>query len=186
MIIRTLLVLSASALLATLVMAQGPAGSGAHAPMHAPASPGEVRIGDIVISAPFARATLPRAPVGGGFLTLTNTGTTDDRLVSASAPVGRDTQIHEMAVVNDVMRMRQLGDGIPLPAGETVTLAPGGLHLMFMGLAAPLVEGESVPVTLNFETAGTITIDMPIAGTAADGAMQHGAAGHGNAGAVAR
>jgi copper(I)-binding protein len=150
---------------------QAPTAPAPHASMAAGVEAGsEVRIGDIVITGAFARATLPRAPVGGGFLALSNTGSSDDRLVSASAPVGRETQIHEMAVVNDVMRMRQIGDGIALPAGQSVTLAPGGLHLMFMGLNQPLVEGESFPVTLTFEKAGAITLDMVVAGSAA-GAM---------------
>jgi copper(I)-binding protein len=133
----------------------------------APTPASEVRIGDIVLSGAFARATLPSAPVGGGFLVIANTGSTDDRLVSAQADVGRDTQLHEMAVVGDVMRMRQLADGVPVPAGSTVTLAPGGLHLMFMGLTRPLVEGESFPVTLTFEKAGSVTLDMAVTGFAA-------------------
>ncbi|SFZ86272.1 Copper(I)-binding protein [Devosia enhydra] len=190
MLFRPLLAgLAGLALLSTAVMAQDAAHHGAaHTQADAPTISGEVKLGDIAISGAFSRATLPNAPVGGGFLTIANTGTLDDRLVSASADVGRETQIHEMAVVNDVMRMRQLDGGIPVAAGETVTLSPGGLHLMFMGLNGPLVEGESFPVTLTFEKAGSITIDMSIAGSAArEGAMDHGAhggahgAGHGSA-----
>jgi len=154
----------------------GHAGAHAHDAASAHACD-EIAIGDIVISGPFSRATLPNAPVAGGFLTLANTGAEDDRLVAASAPVARETQIHEMAMAGDVMKMRQLPEGIPLPAGETVVLQPGGLHLMFMGLEAALVEGETVPVTLLFEKAGEITIDMPVAAAAAD-APATGHAGH--------
>lgn len=135
-------------------------------PMTAP-----VTLGDLEISGAFSRATLPNAPVGGGFMTITNTGSEDDRLVSVSADFAGDAQIHEMAMQGDVMKMSQLKDGLPLSAGETVTLAPGGYHLMFMGLKQPLVEGTSVPVTLTFEKAGTVTIELAVGGTAADAPM---------------
>ena len=128
----------------------------------------EITLGDLTITGPFTRATLPNAPVAGGFLTLTNKGAEDDRLVSVTSPIARESQIHEMGMENDVMKMRQLVDGLLIPAGETVTLAPGGYHLMFMGLNAPIAEGDSVPVTLTFEKAGTITIDLIAAGSAAD------------------
>lgn len=135
---------------------------------HAMTAEAPLALGDIAITGPFTRATLPNAPVAGGFLTLTNNGAEDDRLVAVTTPVAQEGQIHEMAMENDIMKMRQLPDGLVIPAGESVTLAPGGLHLMFMGLKQPLVEGEAVPVTLTFETAGEITVDLPVAGTAAD------------------
>ena len=137
-----------------------------------------VKLGDMEISGAFTRATLPNAPVAGGFLTITNSGATDDRLVSASAYFAAEVQLHEMAMENDVMKMRQLVDGIAVPAGETVTLQPGGLHIMFMQLKAPLVEGTTVPVTLTFERVGTITVDVPVVGTAADAPMHHVADAH--------
>lgn len=132
-----------------------------------------ITIGSIEITGPFSRATLPNAPVGGGFLTLTNIGAEDDRLVGAESPIARQTQIHEMAMEGDVMKMRQLTDGVAIPAGESVVLEPGGFHLMFMGLNGAITEGETVPVTLTFEKAGTITVDLPAAGTAADAPAGH-------------
>jgi len=129
---------------------------------------GAVHQGDLTISAPFARATLPKAPVGGGFLTIDNTGTQADHLLSASSPAAKIVQIHEMAMEGDVMKMRELADGLEIPAGQNVTLSPGGLHLMFMSLNQPFVEGESVPVTLVFEKAGTVEIDLPVLGAASD------------------
>jgi len=138
-------------------------------------------LGDIEIANAFARATLPNAPVGGGFMTITNTGSEDDTLVSVEAEVAKDVQLHEMAVENDVMKMRELDGGIPLPAGETVTLAPGGLHVMFMGLGQPFLEGECVEVTLTFEKAGTVDFCMPVAAAGADG-PDH--SGHGAGGAA--
>ena len=135
-----------------------------------PAFAHDITLGALELNGPFARATLPNAPVAGGFVTIVNTGTEDDRLVSASAHIARETQIHEMAMEGDVMKMRQLADGIAIPAGETVTLEPGGLHLMMMGLNGPLVEGETVPVTLTFEKAGTVVLDLHVGGAAADAA----------------
>lgn len=132
----------------------------------APASPA-VTLGDLEISGAFTRATLPNAPVAGGFLTIANKGKDADRLVAAKASIAKETQIHEMALVGDVMKMRQLADGIEIPAGEAVTLAPGGLHIMFMGLNTALVEGETVPVELNFEKAGSVTVELAIGAAAA-------------------
>lgn len=129
---------------------------------------GVVHLGPINISLPFTRATLPNAPVAGGFLTIENTGTEPDRLVSATSDIAGDTQIHEMAMQGDVMKMRQLADGLEIPAGETVTLAPGGVHIMFMGLKQALVEGETITVTLTFEKAGTVDVVLPIEAAAAD------------------
>lgn len=145
----------------------------------APAAAAPLTVGDITIEAPFTRATLPNAPVGGGFFTIVNNGQEDDRLVSAESTIAKDTQIHEMAMEGDVMKMRHLDDGLVIPAGGSVTLEPGGFHLMFMGLNGPIVEGDKVSVTLTFEKAGTITLDLVAAGSAADapahdhGAMQH-------------
>lgn len=136
---------------------------------------GVIHLGDINISLPFTRATLPNAPVGGGFLTIENTGTEADRLVSATSTVAGDTQIHEMAMEGDVMKMRQLTEGLEIPAGETVVLAPGGFHIMFMGLNQPFVEGQTVAVTLTFEKAGSVEVLLPVEATAADAptAMEH-------------
>ena len=119
--------------------------------------------GDLYIHHPAAKATLPGQPVGGGFMTITNKGAEADRLVSISAPeVSDDVQLHEMAVENDVMTMRQLADGVALAAGETVELKPGGLHVMFMKIKHPFKEGGSFKATLTFEKAGTLDVDFKI------------------------
>jgi copper(I)-binding protein len=147
-----------------------------------PAPAGVVEAGDLAISDAYARATLPNAPVGGGYLTVTNKGAEADRLVSAASPASREVQLHESQVVDGVMRMREVAGGIAIPAGESVVLAPGGNHLMFMGLNGPLVEGESVPVTLVFSRAGSVEVSLAIAsfgaaapagGHDAQGAMPH-------------
>lgn len=141
-----------------------------------------VTVGALEISGAFTRATLPGAKVGGGFLTIVNTGGEADRLVSASSPVSAETQLHEMAMEGDVMKMRELENGIDIPAGATVTLQPGGLHVMFMGLNGSLEEGKQVPVTLTFEKAGTVEVMLDIGPAGADapahGSMDHGSMDH--------
>ena len=134
---------------------------------------GVVHLGSLNISGPFTRATLPNAPVGGGFLAIENTGTEADHLVSASSSVAKDTQIHSMAMEGDVMKMRELPDGLEIPAGETVVLSPGGFHLMFMGLNQAFVEGETVTVTLTFEKAGAVDVLLPVMTSAADAPAEH-------------
>ena len=151
-------------------------GGDAHAHHGAMAAAADVTLGDLTLTGAFTRATLPNAPVAGGFLTIANAGAEADRLVAVSVDFAKEGQIHEMAMEGDVMKMRQLPDGLVIPAGETVTLEPGGYHLMFMGLSRALVEGETVPVTLTFEKAGDVTIDLPVAGAAADAPAGH--AGH--------
>ena len=130
--------------------------------------------GDIDIGLPYARATLPNQPVGGGYMTLTNTGGSDDRLTAATAAdIAGRVEIHAMEMDGDVMRMRPLPEGLSIPAGGTVDLAPGGYHVMFMDLAAPLAEGDMIDLTLTFETGGEVTVAMPVlsreAGGGADG-----------------
>lgn len=132
-----------------------------------------VEVGALTISEAFARATPPGAPVAGGFLLITNEGPEDETLVSVATPVSARSEIHEMRMDGDVMRMRELADGLPIPAGGSVTLEPGGYHLMFMDLNTPLIEGETVPVTLTFERAGEVEITLAI------GARDASGAGHG-------
>ncbi|MHB1109256.1 MAG: copper chaperone PCu(A)C [Devosia sp.] len=127
-----------------------------------------VTVGTLSLSGAFTRATLPNAPVGGGFLTITNTGGEADRLVGAASPVAQKVQLHEMTMAGDVMKMGELENGVEIPAGQTVALAPGGLHIMFMGLKAPFVEGGTVPVTLTFEKAGPVEIELVVGAVAAD------------------
>jgi len=133
----------------------------------------------------FARATLPRAPNGGAYFSLTNSGPADDRLIGASTSIAGEVQIHSSTVEGDVMRMREVPDGVLLPAGETVTFEPSGLHLMLVGLNQPLVEGEAFLLTLQFEHAGAIEIEVPVAGIAAreapdDGAERNGSSHQGH------
>lgn len=130
--------------------------------MTIPAGGEVVGVGDLEISGGFAKAMLPGQPVGGGFLTVKNKGSSDDRLVSVTSPNADEVQLHEMAMTDNVMKMRELKDGIAVPAGQTVTLAPGGLHLMFQKVKTPFKQGDKVPVTLSFEKAGKVDLVLNV------------------------
>jgi copper(I)-binding protein len=120
------------------------------------------KLGALEIGHPWARATPPTAPTGGGYLTIKNTGTTPDRLVQVRSPAAASAQVHEMKMEGNVMRMRELAGGLEIAPGATVALAPGGMHLMLMGLKAPFKQGEKVPLTLVFEKAGSIDVELVI------------------------
>ena len=127
-----------------------------------PASAHEYKLAALQIGHPWARATAPTAPSAGGFLTITNTGTTADKLITVKTPTADMAQIHEMKMDGNVMRMREVAGGLEIPPGATMTLAPGGYHVMMMGLKAPLKQGEKVPVTLVFEKAGSIDLELDV------------------------
>lgn len=137
----------------------------------------DVSKGDISVSNPWTRATPPNARAAGGFVTISNTGSGDDRLTAVASPLSDRVEIHEMAVNDGVMKMRQLADGLIIPAGETVTLEPGGLHIMFLGINGRFEQGTTVPVTLRFEQAGDISIKLPVAAMGSK-TMDHGKMGH--------
>ncbi len=122
--------------------------------------------GDMVIGDPWARATPPVAPVGAGYLALHNTGGDDERLLSAGAEVAESVELHTHIMEDNVMRMREV-ESIEIPAGDRVLLEPGGLHIMFIGLKAPLVAGETFPLTLIFEKAGETTVTVAVRKTGA-------------------
>lgn len=120
----------------------------------------EVRVGTLVIGNATSRETPLAGGTGPGFLSIRNEGTGDDRLVSASSPAVESVEIHEMSMTDGQMQMRALPDGLPIPAGATVDLAPGGLHLMLIGVKAPLAAGQTVPVELRFERAGAVAVAL--------------------------
>ncbi len=118
--------------------------------------------GPISIENGWSRATAAAQTVGGGFMTIVNAGKADDRLVSVTSPVAAEVQIHDMTMEEGVMRMRQLADGLAVPADARVELKPRSLHLMFLQLTAPLADGQSFPVTLKFEKAGAVTTQFRV------------------------
>jgi copper(I)-binding protein len=132
----------------------------------------EAKVGSIKVEQAYTRSTVPGQMAAGGFMKIENKGAAD-QLVSASSPVAGEVQLHEMAMEGNVMKMRQVKD-IAVPAGGSVELKPGGLHLMFMNIKAPLTAGESVPVKLKFAKAGEVEVKMPVnAMGQSGGAMKH-------------
>lgn len=122
----------------------------------------EFKVGGIEVVHPWSRATPPGAKVGAGYMTIKNNGSTPDRLVAATDTVAGKTEIHEMAVVDGIMTMRELPDGLVIPADASTDLKPGSYHIMFVGLKAPLKEGEHFKGTLTFEKAGTIEVEYVV------------------------
>lgn len=125
--------------------------------------------GDLHIIHPSIPAPPARAMSAAGYVAIANDGTTPDRLIAVESPAARQTMIHTTEHGADgVARMRHL-PALDLAPGETVLLEPGGLHVMFMGLTAPLTEGAMVPVTLVFERAGRVEVefmvDPPVSGS---------------------
>ena len=132
----------------------------------------DYRVGSLVIAHPFALETSRSAMTGAGYLTVSNTGANDDRLLAVSADFPRIT-LHGTEVDNDIATMRAQ-DGIPIAAGETVTLEPGGYHVMFMGLDGdPFEVGEEIPATLTFENAGDIAVIFKVEARPAASAHTH-------------
>ena len=125
-----------------------------------PAAARDYTLGTIEIGNPWSRATPPTAQAGGGFLVLTNKGTTADKLIAVKSTASDKVEIHEMKMDGNVMRMRELDKGLEIPPGATVTLKPGGYHIMFMELKAPFAKDAKVPVTLVFEKAGSIDVEL--------------------------
>jgi periplasmic copper chaperone A len=118
------------------------------------------------IETPWARETAAGQRDGGAFMTIINDGAAD-QLVAASSPASSQVQIHTVQLENGMMRMRELPEGIPVPAAGRLELKPGSLHIMFIKLNQPLKAGEQVPVTLKFRVAGEKTVRFEVRSVAA-------------------
>jgi periplasmic copper chaperone A len=135
----------------------------------------DYKVGSIEIDRPWSRAVPKGATVAAGYLTIRNTGSEPDRLVSGSTPVAGKFEIHEMSMDNGVMRMRPVPGGLVIKPGETVELKPQSFHIMMMGLKQPIEKGKPFTGSLAFEKAGTIDVDFTVE---AVGATAPAAAGH--------
>ncbi|MDP3854908.1 copper chaperone PCu(A)C [Phenylobacterium sp.] len=131
----------------------------------APEAPSTVTVADA-----WCRAAPVGAMAGGCYVTLT--ASADDRLVAVETTAADHAEIHTMDVTGEVMRMRQLKDGLALPAGDAVSLAPGGEHLMIIRPKQTLAAGETLPLTLRFQKAPPRSLAAPI--RTPDAAMAHG------------
>ncbi|MGO4715755.1 DUF1775 domain-containing protein [Bradyrhizobium sp. 2TAF24] len=158
----------------TTTVAQAQMDHSGHGGMAMPAAGSDnYKVGDLTVSAPWTRATPGGAKIGGGYLKITNSGTTVDRLVGVSAAFADHAEIHEMSMTDGVMKMRPLPNGIEIKPGETVELKPGGFHVMFMDIKQPFKQGDSLKTTLQFEKAGKLDVTFTVNAVGASGAMQH-------------
>jgi len=130
-----------------------------------------MRGADIAVSNAWARATPGTATTGAAYVTITDNGS-PDRLTGVRTPVAGMAQLHEMRTVNGVMKMRKVA-GIRLLTAKPVTLAPGGYHVMLMRLKHPLKEGDTFPLTLTFEHAAPITVQVKVAALGASMPMSN-------------
>ena len=141
---------------AALTLASAPSSSG-------PALAADYDVGSIHISQPWARATPKGASSGAAYMTITNRGSTPDRVSCVSSDISGQCQIHSMTMDNGVMKMRPVEGGLEIKPGETVTLRPSGFHVMLVDLKQPLQQGKMAEATLKFENAGTVKVEFPIA-----------------------
>ena len=123
----------------------------------------DYNVGPIQITAPWARATPKGASSGAAYMTITNTGKTPDKVSCVSSDASAACQIHTMTMDNGVMQMRPVEGGLEIKPGETVTLKPGGLHVMLVNLKHPLEQGSTIKATLKFDAPArwTSTIRSP-------------------------
>jgi periplasmic copper chaperone A len=134
-------------------------------------------VGSIQVASPWTRATPKGSMIAGAYMKISNKGTAADKLVGGSTTVATRFEVHRMSMENGVMTMRPVEGGLEIKPGETVELKPGSFHVMLMGLKQPLVKGQQVRGTLQFEKAGPVDIEYTVEAIGAPGptggAMQH-------------
>lgn len=122
----------------------------------------EYRQGNLEIDHPWARPTAEGAKNGAAYLTLKNSGKEEDKLVSVQTPAAEKAEVHEHVHEGDIMKMRPLTGGVPVPPGETVAFKPGGYHIMLMGLKQKLEDGKNIPLKLTFAKAGDVDVEVKV------------------------
>ena len=128
----------------------------------------EFREGDIVVDAPWARASAGRVATGVVYARLANRGARSDKLISVATPIAAEASVHETVREDGMMSMRPL-EFVEIPASKVTPLEPGALHIMLKHLSSPLVQGETFGMTLTFARAGLIEIEVDVRGVAAMG-----------------
>ncbi|HEY4344893.1 MAG TPA: copper chaperone PCu(A)C [Parvibaculum sp.] len=119
----------------------------------------EYKLGSLEIGHPWARPSTGKT--GAAYFTIKNNGAAEDTLTGVEADISAKVQIHDMEMDGTIMRMRKL-DKLALPAGQTVKVAPGGLHVMLIGLKAPLKDGDKFPMRLTFAKAGSVDVSVDV------------------------
>jgi periplasmic copper chaperone A len=149
--------LRALVVVATISASVLTAAHGNHTPGH-----GTTPTGTIKVITPFASATMPGATVGAAYMQVSNTGRSPVVLIAATSPVAAKVEFHSMSMDGNIMRMREITGGIPIPPGSTVNFVPGGMHIMLVGLTRQLTPGASIPLTLTFNGAPQAMLQMPV------------------------
>lgn len=126
------------------------------------------RAGSIEVADPWSRPAAANGN-GAGFMVITNRGAKPDALKSVETQAARKAEIHQSSTAGGVMRMQRLDAGIALPAGKAVTLAPGGYHVMLLGLTKQLKSGDKVPATLVFQSGARVKVEFQVMATAPAG-----------------
>ena len=148
------------------------------AALGAPATAQHYMLGDLSIHGPWSRELPPVAPNGAAYFRVENGASEAEHIVSVSSPVADRAELHAHEMDGGVMKMRHV-KVVQVPAQGMVSLEPGGLHVMLVGLKQPLVDGESFPLTVEFERAGTIEVTVEITGAGTTDHSMHGKHKHG-------
>lgn len=119
----------------------------------------DYKLGDLTIEHPWAPASIGAAKAGAAYMKVVNEGQTSDLLIAVASPAAEHAKLHTHLVEGGVAKMRPVA-AVEINPGEPAILRPGGLHVMLMGLKAPLKEGDMFPLTLTFERAGTVTVQV--------------------------
>ncbi len=144
-----------------------------------PAPAHDYRFGDLEIVHQWARATAAMARNGAVYVTLANQGAEVDHLLGVETPMARKARLHSHIVEDGIVKMRPL-KAIEISPGEPVVLEPGGFHIMLMGLKAPFEAGTAFPLTLSFEKAGAIEVEVRVEKAGATTPSHHGDGDHGD------
>ena len=134
----------------------------------------DFRAGDLQIGHPWTRAVAASAPTAAGYMTIRNAGAAADRLIGSEAPQASKVEMHEMSLTDGIMRMRPIPGGIAIPPGQEVRLAPGGQHLMLIGPQGGFTQGARVLLTLVFERAGRVDVELAVEAAGARGSGHDG------------
>ena len=122
----------------------------------------EYKVGELLISHPYARVTVPNQAVGGAYLTIENNSKNIDKLIALASPIAKSIEIHTMSMDGNVMKMREVS-GIEIKPSGKVVMQPGnGYHIMLTGLKQPLKAGDKFPLTLTFEKAGKVEVSVVV------------------------
>ena len=129
-------------------------------------------VAEIQATGPWCRPTPNGMDMTACYITLTSS--TGDRLTSIISPRAAQSQLHAVSTEGGVMSMSEMADGLELPAGQAIALAPGGDHIMLTGVTVPLAEGDLVPLALTFESGAQIALEVPVRADAPGGEPAHG------------